>query len=125
MTNRTLLIAHSAIYALFAAALFFFPYDLWPYYGLEVNDEYARFLSQHNSIFLGGLAILSFLFLDASEDPQIASRLFQGLMWTNLLGVVITLYACISGIFTGIGWSDPVFFTFLAVLCYLQLSKIA
>ncbi len=123
MTTRALIFAHGVIYAIFAAALLFFPYDLWPYYGLEVNDEYARFLSQHNSIFLGGIAIISFLFLDATEDRKTASRLLKGLMWTNVLGALITLYACANGIFTGLGWSDPAFFTFLSALCLYQVKK--
>ena len=121
MTNKTLLLAHGAI---FAIVLFFFPYELWPFYRLEVNDEYARFLSQHNSIFLGGIALFCFLFVGASEDSQIAKRLFVALMWTNMLGVLITLYACITGVFAGFGWSDPAFFGILAALSYLQTRKV-
>ena len=123
MTNKALLIAHSTIYALFAIVLFFFPDVMWPYYGLEINDEFAHFLSQHNSIFLGGISIFTFMFHDIKENNQIARRLFMGLMWTNLLGVLITLYACLIGVFSGFGWSDPAFFTLLAVLCFLQLRK--
>ena len=123
MTNRTFLTAHSIIYAFFAFALFFLPGILWPNYGLQINDEYARFLSQHNSIFLGGIAILSFLFRDAASNSDTAVKILTGLMWTNVLGVVITLYACLTGAFSGFGWSDPIFFALLAVLSYVQVKK--
>ena len=123
MRNSTLLTLHSTIYVVFAAALFFVPATLWPLYGVELNDQYAKFLSQHNSIFLGGIAVLGFLFRDVDENSLVARKLFTGLMWTNVLGFVITLYACITGVFVGFGWSDPAFFAFLSVVCFLQARK--
>ena len=123
MTNRTFLSAHGVIYMFFALALFFIPTVLWPNYGLQLNDQYAVFLSQHNSIFLGGIGIISFLFRDAGEGSDAARKVLTGLLWTNVLGVVITLYACLTGIFTGFGWSDPIFFALLAVLCVVQLGR--
>ncbi|MEX0367187.1 MAG: hypothetical protein AB3N22_14020 [Ruegeria sp.] len=123
MTNRTFLTAHGAVYAFFALALFFIPTVLWPNYGLQLNDRYAVFLSQHNSIFLGGIGIISLLFRDADQGSDTAQRILTGLMWTNILGVVITLYACLTGVFTGFGWSDPIFFALLAVLSFIQIGK--
>ena len=123
MSNRLFLSLHSAIYAIFAVALFFIPALLWPMYGVEVNDRYAYFLSQHNSIFLGGIAILGVIFRDTEANSVPAQKLFRGLMWTNLLGFVITLYACFGNIFVGFGWSDQVFFALLAVLCFQQLKR--
>ncbi|MEX0320080.1 MULTISPECIES: hypothetical protein [unclassified Ruegeria] len=123
MTNRTFLTAHGAVYAFFALALFFIPTVLWPNYGLQLNDRYAVFLSQHNSIFLGGIGIISLLFRDADHGSDTAQRILTGLMWTNILGVVITLYACLTGVFTGFGWSDPIFFALLAVLSFIQIGK--
>ncbi|NOC47742.1 MULTISPECIES: hypothetical protein [Ruegeria] len=124
MSNRTFLTLHSTIYALFAFALFFLPGFLWPNYGLELNDRYAWFLSQHNSIFLGGIAIIGFLLRDVT-DGATARKLLTGLMATNALGFVVTLYAALTGIFTGFGWSDPAFFAFLAVMSFLQLKKLS
>ena len=83
MRNLSLII-HSAIYAVFAIVLFFIPDLLWPFYGVEVNDQYARFLSQHNSIFLGGVAIIAFLCRNAATR-----ELITGLLFTNILGVVV------------------------------------
>ncbi|WP_170347534.1 hypothetical protein [Ruegeria atlantica] len=123
MTNKTFLTAHGVIYMFFALALFFAPAILWPNYGLQLNDQYAVFLSQHNSIFLGGIGIISFLFRDAEHGSNAALAILSGLMWTNLLGVIITLYACLTGVFTGFGWSDPIFFALLAVLSFVQLGK--
>jgi hypothetical protein len=123
MTNKTYLILHGAIYIIFAIALFFVPTILWPNYGLQLNDANAVFLSQHNSIFLGGIGIISLLFRDVANDSIQATKLLKGLMWTNVLGVVITLYACIAGIFTGFGWSDPIFFALLAGLSFKQVRK--
>lgn len=121
MKNSLFLTVHSVIYALFAILLFAIPDQLWPMYGLQVNDEYARFLSQHNSIFLGGIAIISFLFRDVHESTT-QKKILQGLLGTNLLGVAITLYACVNHIFVGFGWSDPIFFAVLAALCVYQLK---
>lgn len=123
MTNRTFLAAHGLVYMFFALALFFAPVILWPNYGLQLNDKYAVFLSQHNSIFLGGIGIISFLFRDAPDGSDAARKILTGLIWTNALGVIITLYACLTGIFTGFGWSDPIFFALLAVLSFVQLGK--
>ncbi len=123
MSNRTFLTAHGVIYIFFALALFFAPAVLWPNYGLQLNDQYAVFLSQHNSIFLGGVGIISFLFRDADDGSDTAQKILIGLMWTNVLGVIITLYACLTGIFTGFGWSDPIFFALLAILSFAQLGK--
>ncbi len=121
MASKLFLTVHSAIYAFFALALFFVPDVLWPVYGLEVNDQYARFLSQHNSIFLGGLAFVGFLLRDLTGEYL--EKLLMALMWANGLGFIITLYACLIAVFTGLGWSDPMFFGFLTLLCYLQIRK--
>ena len=123
MSNRTFLTAYSVIYAFFALALFFAPGLLWPNYGVELNDRYAWFLSQHNSIFLGGIAVISFLFRDAPSGSGESRKILTGLMWTNLLGLAVTFYAGVAGIFTGFGWSDPAFFALLSALCFLQLRK--
>ncbi|MCW8331990.1 hypothetical protein MD588_24665 [Photobacterium sp. SDRW27] len=122
MKNRTFLSMHGAIYGVFAFALFFLPGLMWPMYGVQVNDQYAYFLSQHNSIFLGGIAAISFLFRDI-EDSEVLRKLFLGLMLTNILGLIITLYAGVKGIFVGFGWSDPAFFALLTALSYVQLKK--
>ena len=122
MNNKTFLSLHSVIYFIFALALFFLPMLVWPMYGLEINDKYAYFLSQHTSIFLGGLGAVS-LFLRNIKDAEAIRQLIKALITTNLLGVIITSYAGITGIFVGFGWSDPVFFAALTVLGYLQLNK--
>ncbi len=123
MNVKTIFIIHSTIFAFFAIALFFIPDILWPLYGVEVNDEYARFLSQHNSIFLGGIAIIAFLFRDIESNSTVARKLIVGLLWTNLLGILVTLYACFKGVFVGFGWSDPAFFSVMAALCVWQLKQ--
>lgn len=121
MSHKTYLTIHGGIYAIFALALFFLPSSLWPIYGLEINDRYAYFLSQHTSIFLGGLAAVS-LYLRDIEDIETVQKLLKALITTNLLGVIITVYAGLTGIFVGFGWSDPVFFAILAGLSYRQLK---
>ncbi|MCZ4696483.1 hypothetical protein [Ancylomarina euxinus] len=123
INNRTFLIVHSSIYAIFAITLLFLPQVMWPVYGLQLNDKYAIFLSQHNSIFLGGIAILGFLFRDVEEGSKTAHKLFTGLMLTNILGVIITLYAALTEIFVGFGWSDPAFFLLMAVMSYIKLNN--
>ena len=123
MTNKTFLSVHGIVFAFFAIALFFIPTILWPNYGVQLNDKYAVFLSQHNSIFLGGIGIISLLFRDVDQGSDTARKILMGLMWTNILGVIITLYAAFTGIFTGFGWSDPMFFALLAVLSFVQFRK--
>lgn len=44
-------------------------------------------------------------------------------MWTNILGVLVTLYAAIIGVFVGFGWSDPMFFALLAVLSFFKVQE--
>lgn len=122
MTNRTFLTVHGVIYTLFAFALFFVPTMMWPMYGVQINDQYALFLSQHTSIFLGGIAAVS-LMLREVESGNTAKQLFKALLVTNLLGVVITTYAGITGVFVGFGWSDPAFFLLLSVLTFIQWKK--
>jgi hypothetical protein len=122
MNNKAFLTTHSTIYATFAFALFFAPGLVWPMYGVALNDQYAYFLSQHTSIFLGGIAVISWLLRDI-EVGVIAKKFFLALIITNLLGVVITLYAGMIGVFSGFGWSDPAFFTLLSVLSYFQYKK--
>ncbi|WP_162047662.1 hypothetical protein [Vibrio taketomensis] len=122
MTNKTFLTLHGAIYTSFALALFFVPSFLWPMYGVEINDQYAYFLSQHTSIFLGSVAAIS-LFMRNIEAGVAMTQLLKALLFGNLLGVVITTYAGLTGIFVGFGWSDPAFFTLLSVINAMQLRK--
>ncbi|CAH1565097.1 conserved membrane hypothetical protein [Vibrio owensii] len=122
MTNRTFLTVHGVIYTVFAFALFFVPTIMWPMYGVQINDQYALFLSQHTSIFLGGIAAVSLMLRDV-ESGNTAKQLFKALLVTNLLGVVITTYAGITGVFVGFGWSDPAFFLLLSVLTFIQWKK--
>lgn len=122
MSNRMFLTVHGAIYTIFALALFFLPKAMWPMYGVEINDQYAFFLSQHTSIFLGGIAAVS-LFLRKIEHAETLQQLLKALLVTNILGVLITSYAALIGIFVGFGWSDPVFFMLLTVLSYRQLKQ--
>lgn len=122
MTNRTFLTFHGTVYTVFAFALFFVPTMMWPMYGVQINDQYALFLSQHTSIFLGGVAAVSLMLRDV-ESGNTAKQLFKALLVTNVLGVTITTYAGITGVFVGFGWSDPAFFLLLSVLTFLQLKK--
>ena len=123
MSNKTFLTIHGYIYAVFALALFFIPTLIWPMYGVEINDKYANFLSQHTSIFLGGLGAISFLFKNV-QNKQALAQLLKAFISTNLLGVIITVYAGVIGVFVGFGWSDPIFFATLTVFSYLQLKKL-
>lgn len=123
MSAKLIFTIHGIIYATFAVVLFFIPDVLWPLYGVSVNDQYAKFLSQHNSIFLGGVAIIAFLFSRAENNSESTKRLVVGLLWTNVLGVAVTLYASLVGIFVGFGWSDPIFFAFMSGLCVWWLAK--
>ena len=122
MTNKTFLSVHGIIYFIFAFALFLIPAVVWPMYGVQLNDQYAYFLSQHTSIFLGGIALISWLLREV-ETGEVAKKLFLALFLTNILGVTITLYAAMTGVFVGFGWSDPVFFTLLSIASYHQYSK--
>ncbi|QFU25280.1 hypothetical protein FM038_010290 [Shewanella eurypsychrophilus] len=122
MNNKTFLTAHGSVYTIFALALFFLPTLMWPMYGVEINDRYAYFLSQHTSIFLGGIAAISLL-LREIEVGSLAKNLFLALTISNGLGVIITVYAGVTGIFVGFGWSDPAFFTLLSVLSFMQMKK--
>ena len=115
MTNRLFLTLHGSIYTVFAFALFFLPTMMWPMYGVEINDRYAYFLSQHTSIFLGGVAAAS-LFLRTIEHTETMQQLLKALLVTNLLGVVITGNAGFTGIFVGFGWSGPAFLPALSIL---------
>ena len=90
--------------------------------GVEINDKYAYFLSQHTSIFLGAIAAVSLLLKDI-EPGETAKKLLQALLIGNLLGVLITGYAGVTGIFTGFGWSDPAFFLLLSFLTFKQVQK--
>ncbi|TOJ50848.1 hypothetical protein CGI38_01350 [Vibrio parahaemolyticus] len=121
-TNRTFLTVHGVIYTVFAFALFFVPTMMWPMYGVQINDQYALFLSQHTSIFLGGIAAVSLMLRDV-EPSNTAKQLFKALLVTNLLGVVITTYAGITGVFVDFGWSDPAFFLLLSALTFIQWKK--
>jgi len=123
MTNTLFLTIHSIIYTVFALALFFFPEQIWPIYGVNINDKYAYFLSQHTSIFLGGIAAVTYL-LSKTNHKQTEVQLLKSLIVTNTLGVVITLYAGFTNIFTGLGWSDPLFFFILTIMSFYQLKKI-
>jgi len=124
MNYKTFLTLHGGIYFVFAIALFFLPTLIWPMYGVEINDKYAYFLSQHTSIFLGGLGAISLLFRSV-KDADAIRQLLKALIICNLLGVIITGYAGVIGIFVGFGWSDPAFFTVLMVLSYMQLNKLS
>ncbi|WP_370298859.1 hypothetical protein [Pontibacterium sp.] len=124
MTYRVFIAAHSAIYALFALGLYFLPDQLWPLYGVEINDQYGRFLSQHTSIFLGGVAIIGWT-LKQIEEVSVQRSVLAALAWTNLLGEVITLRACFEGIFVGFGWSDPLFFSVLTAVSVWQMKRVA
>ncbi|EJB8584739.1 hypothetical protein P3632_00720 [Vibrio parahaemolyticus] len=120
MTNRAFLTVHGVIYTVFAFALFFVPTMMWPMYGVQINDQYALFLSQHTSIFLGGIAAVSLMLRDV-ESGKTAKQLFKALLITSGLGAVITTYAGITGVFVGFGWSDPIFFVLLSLLTCEQL----
>lgn len=122
MTNKTFLTFHGCIYLIFSLALFFIPTIIWPMYGVEINDKYAYFLSQHTTIFLGGIAAISLLLKDI-EAGITAKKLFTALLILNILGALITIYAGVTGIFVGFGWSDPAFFIILSIFTYLQFKK--
>jgi len=122
MNNKAFLALHGVIYTIFALALFFVPTLMWPMYGVEINDQYALFLSQHTSIFLGGVAAVTLLLRNIDHHATM-QQLMKALVITNLLGVIITGYAGVTGIFVGFGWSDPAFFLLLTVLSGLQLRK--
>lgn len=120
---KNFLTIHSSIYLIFAVVLFFIPNQLWPLYGMQINDEYAMFLSQHNSIFLGGIGFIGLFFRNMQSNIEVYTQLLKGLLVTNLLGFIITFYACLKGYFSGFGWSDPIFFFVLLILCIIEMKK--
>ena len=122
MRSKTFFTLHTIIYASFALALFCIPQQLWPLYGVQIHDGYAQFLSQHTSIFLGGIAIITGLFRSVS-DPYSILQLTKALFLTNLLGCTITSYALINGIFQGMGISDPIFFALLSAISLYQWKQ--
>ncbi len=122
MTNKVFLSLHGVIYGLFAIVLFFLPLQVWPLYGVQIQDQYAYFLSQHTSIFLGGIALVAWQLRELAQG-EVAKKLILSLLLTNLLGVAITTYAGVKGIFTGFGWSDPIFFAVMALLSATQYRK--
>ncbi|QYJ93049.1 hypothetical protein [Shewanella spartinae] len=122
MTNKVFLSLHGAIYGLFAIVLFCLPLQVWPLYGVQIQDQYAYFLSQHTSIFLGGIALVAWLLRELALG-KVAKKLILALLLTNLLGVAITTYAGVKGIFTGFGWSDPIFFAVMVLLSAAQYRK--
>jgi len=122
MTNKLFFTIHSIIYAVFALVLFFFPEQTWPLYGVDISDKYAYFLSQHTSIFLGGIAAFTYL-LRGTHHQSTEVQLLKALIVTNTLGVIITLYAGFTNIFTGFGWSDPIFFLILTIVSFHQLKR--
>lgn len=122
MTNKLFLTIHSIIYTVFALVLFFFPEQIWPIYGVDINDKYAYFLSQHTSIFLGGIAAFTYL-LRKTNHQLTEVQLLKALITTNTIGLIITLYAGFTNIFTGFGWSDPIFFFILTLASSYQLKK--
>jgi hypothetical protein len=91
-------------------------------YGVEINDKYTYFLSQHTRIFLGGIAAITWLLRDIEAGIS-AQKLIQGLVIANMLGAVITLYTAFTDIFVGFGWSDPASFLSPSVLSVLQVRK--
>ncbi len=91
-------------------------------YGVQINDQYALFLSQHTSIFLGGIAAVSLMLRDV-ESGNTAKQLFKALLVTNVLGVAITTYAGITGVFVGFGWSDPAFFLLLRCAHFSSIEE--
>jgi len=121
MNNKTFLTIHGSIYVVFGLLLFLIPKLFWPMYGVQINDEYSVFLSQHTTIFLCGIGFISFLFKDVEKKSESAVKLFKGLLYTNVLGVAITLYACFDGVFYGLGWSDPAFFALMSIFSYVRL----
>lgn len=123
MTTKTFLTLQGIIYSLFAFVLFFFPEQMWPMYGVEINDKYAYFLSQHTSIFLAAVAAVSLL-LRHINHKETMHQLLKALLIGNLFGVLITGYAGFTGIFVGFGWSDPAFFALLSGLNYWQFKKL-
>jgi hypothetical protein len=123
MSIKTFLTIHSTVYFIFAFSLFFTPTLLWPLYGLEINDKYALFLSQHNSIFLAGIGIVAFMFREIEAKSQAIKKLLLSLALTNSIGFAITTYACFIGTFSSLGWSDPVFFALLTLACVWQLRS--
>ncbi|USD36194.1 MULTISPECIES: hypothetical protein [Ferrimonas] len=110
MSANRVLQLHSLIYGVFAVLLALIPAWLWPQYGLMIDDKYSVFLSQHNSIFLAGIAIIGWQFSRFEPGSSAVLTLLRSLIWTNLIGAAVTLYACLTGLFSGFGWSDPLFF---------------
>ena len=80
MSNKIFLTIHGVIYVIFGVLLFAIPKLFWPMYGVELNDEYAIFLSQHATIFLCGIVFISLLFRDVEDKSVYAKKLFMGLL---------------------------------------------
>lgn len=121
---KKVLYLHTVVYFLFALALFFIPDTLWPLYGVEINDQYARFLSQHTSIFLGGISIFGLMLSKLPSEKKLDVQIIKSLVLIDLTGVIITLYGALTGIFTGFGWSDPIFFGIMFLISLNQLFKL-
>ncbi len=114
MKQSTFMTIQAVCFAFFAVALLFFPAQLWPMYGVAIPDTNAAFLSWHNTHFMFGLAFLCWASRKAELGSEAGRAILGAMLIVTVMGVLITGYSVVIGVFNTFGISDPVFYAVLA-----------
>ncbi|WP_034246258.1 hypothetical protein [Aquimarina atlantica] len=122
MNTKIFLTIHGLIYTLFGVGMFLFPNIFWETYGAKLKDKYTFFLVQHTTIFLGGSTIVISFYGDFKENSEKAKKILYDLLFTSIIGDIITSLAIFKSIFYDFSWIDLIFFLGICILTLIKLK---
>ena len=113
MTLRNLFVLNAVVALAFAAGFLVIPGTLWTLYGLTPDAE-VNLVGQYFAVELVAVGLVSWLVRNV-VDVAVLRGITLGLLISDTIGLVLSLYAIFSGLFGAFGWSAVVVYLFFAL----------
>ena len=122
MKLRTLLIINAVIAVVYGLSYQLTPIMILSVYGVSQGPS-EIFLSRLFGAALIGIGLLTW-FARNIPDHETQRAIILSMLVYDIVGVIVTLYATLSGVMNTVGWTGVVIFTFLALgYAYFQFMK--
>ena len=122
MKLRTLLIINAVIAIVYGLSYQLTPIMVLSVYGVPQGPS-EIFLSRLFGAALIGIGLLTW-FARNIPDHETQRAIILSMLVYDIVGVIVTLYATLSGVMNTVGWTGVVIFTFLALgYAYFQFTR--
>jgi len=121
MSLKTVFLINAIIAGLFAVFCLIIPATMLSWYGVESIDA-TVLMTRFFGVALLALALITF-FLKGSEFNSTIKSVVLALLLSDIIGVIVSIWAIVSNIVNTVGWLNVIIYGFLTIALYTVYKK--